>query len=529
MRQIDSFKRDNSTACVRPAGFGWRLKGLRLLSAALLALNGAPAGADSGNWGAGMLWGVIALLLLLQTLLIVGLQRSRLNNKRARQALGRNQVELEQRIEERTESLHRANEQLQDEVSHHQATEILLRETQDYLHSIINAMPSVLIGVTPDGKVTHWNAAAELSTGISSEDALGHPLNHLYPELPVSMDTITRTIESGVPYINENIQDGQGSEARYSDLSIYPLIAVQAIGAVIRMDDITMRVRIENMMIQNEKMMSLGELAAGMAHEINNPLSTVLHGVQNIQRRTSPELAQNLKIAAQLDINLEQLHRYLEQRDIFHFLDDIREAGERSMHIVQNMLEFSRGNSRSHDQFDLVRIVKHSLELSDNTLNLHAERDSQQKPPKVQTEFSQPQLAVIGSAAEIQQVILNLLRNAVQAFHSEEATTEQPTILLRTAIDRGSAMLQIEDNGPGMKEDVRRHIFEPFFTTKDVGQGTGLGLSVSYFIVTEHHSGTIEVDSSPGQGTRFTIRLPLANPNDAQPHQTASPGLEPKP
>lgn len=478
-----------------------------LTGSSFLALPGVVHAQEAAAWPTALLWSVIALLLLLQSLLIIGLQRSRLNNKRARNALRRNQAELEARIDERTESLNQTNQQLQDEVAQHQVTEILLRETQDYLHSIINAMPSVLIGVTPEGIVTHWNTAAERITGFSSEQALGQPLTDVYPDLPVSMETVNRTIQSGVPYVNENIQEGQGSNAHYSDLSIYPLIAVQAIGAVIRLDDITMRVRIENMMIQNEKMMSLGELAAGMAHEINNPLSTVLHGVQNIQRRTSLELPQNQKVARELGVELGQLHKYLAQRRVFHFLDDIREAGERSMHIVSNMLEFSRGNSRSHDHFDLVRIVRHTLELGDNTLSQQTSQGSQR--PQVLTELADDIPPVMGSAAEIQQVILNLLRNAVQAFQASESPSP-PVIRLRAFLDRGSAVLQIEDNGPGMSEEVRRHIFEPFFTTKDVGQGTGLGLSVSYFIITEHHSGTIEVDSMPGEGSCFTIRLPLA-------------------
>ncbi|UZJ45293.1 ATP-binding protein [Marinimicrobium sp. C6131] len=491
-----------------------RLKhGFRLLWLGLwLVWSPAVWAQEESAWPAALLWGVIVLLLVFQTLLIIGLQRSRLNNKRARNALRQNKVELEARIAERTESLNQTNQQLQDEVAHHQATEILLRETQDYLHSIINAMPSVLIGVTPDGTVTHWNSAAELATGLSPEQALGRPLAEVYPALPISMETITRTIESGVPFVNENIQEGQGSNARYTDLSIYPLIAVQAIGAVIRLDDITMRVRIENMMIQNEKMMSLGELAAGMAHEINNPLSTVLHGVQNIQRRTSLKLEQNHKVARELGLDLAQLHQYLTKRRVFHFLEDIREAGERSMHIVSNMLEFSRGNNRAHEQFDLGRIIQHTLELSDNTLNLQSSQGHRR--PEIITELAPDLPPVVGSAAEIQQVILNLLRNAVQALQSDErdeTPDTAPVIHLRAYLERGAAVLQIEDNGPGMSEEVRRHIFEPFFTTKEVGQGTGLGLSVSYFIITEHHSGTIEVDSMPGEGTCFTIRLPLAD------------------
>ncbi|MDQ2078016.1 nitrogen regulation protein NR(II) [Marinimicrobium sp. ABcell2] len=474
-----------------------------------LCLPASAWGAEpSGSLGISLLVAIL-LLLLLQTLLIVGLLLSRRHNKRAQISLKDTQKELERRIAERTDSLHQMNNQLHDEIAHHQATEILLRETQDYLHSIINSMPSVLIGVTTEGHITHWNSAAELATGLTADEALGQHISAAYPALPVKMDIIARTIDTGVPYVNENIQDGQGSEARYTDLSIYPLIAVQAIGAVIRVDDITMRVRIENMMIQNEKMMSLGELAAGMAHEINNPLSAILHGVQNITRRTSPEFRQNQKVAEKLGISLMQVHAYLQERHIFKFLDHIREAGERSTHIVSNMLEFSHSNNRHRDSFDLVRVIQHSLDLCHNTLDIHTSMGLEK--PEIVSDLQPNIPPILGSAAELQQVILNLLRNAIQAFVSEDyGPPLDPKITLRAYSHKNTAVLEVEDNGPGMKEEVRRHIFEPFFTTKEVGKGTGLGLSVSYFIVTEHHSGTIEVDSVPGKGTRFIIRLPFA-------------------
>ncbi len=482
---------------------------------ALLATPPLWAQEDGGDsfWLSHPAWLVVGLLLLLQTLLIIGLQRSRLSNKRDRNNLKQTQKELVERLVERTESLHRSNDQLQDEVAHHQATEILLRETQDYLHSIINSMPSVLIGVTREGYITHWNTAAELVTGLEANKALGQHLNSAYPSLPIKVETIARIIDSGVPFVNENIQQGVGSEARYTDLSIYPLVAVQAIGAVIRVDAITMRVRIENMMIQNEKMMSLGELAAGMAHEINNPLSAILHGVQNIQRRTDPDFAQNQSLAAELGLDLNTLQKYLQARQINNFLEDIREAGERSSHIVSNMLEFSHSGKRARDSFDLVRVVEHSLELSRKTLEVFTE--SGRETPIIETDLEAGIPAIAGSGAEIQQVVLNLIRNAVQAFASEEyGAPLEPKISLRIHRQRNTATLEIEDNGPGMKEEVRRHIFEPFFTTKEVGQGTGLGLSVSYFIVTEHLGGTIEVDSVPGKGTRFTIRLPLSQASE---------------
>jgi len=116
--------------------------------------------------------------------------------------------------------------------------------------------------------------------------------------------------------------------------------------------------------------------------------------------------------------------------------------------------------------------------------------------------------------AKIQQVVLNILRNGAQAM--QEGGTRNPSFLIRMRIEKYREMfcLEIEDNGPGMDEAVRKRVFEPFFTTKPVGVGTGLGLSVSYFIVTENHKGDMSVESRPGSGTKFTICLPLKRGGD---------------
>jgi signal transduction histidine kinase len=114
---------------------------------------------------------------------------------------------------------------------------------------------------------------------------------------------------------------------------------------------------------------------------------------------------------------------------------------------------------------------------------------------------------------QIQQVILNLLTNAAQAISEQNGQEEEPKIILRTIRDNDMARVEIEDNGPGMLESIRKRVFEPFFTTKAVGVGTGLGLSVSYFIITEHHNGTMSVESEPGKGAKFTICLPLKGKN----------------
>jgi len=450
----------------------------------------------------------VSVLLIMQTLFMIGLQRSRVSHKRSKKDLKIAQHELQERIAERTNKLRAINNQLYEEIAKHEITEELLRETQGYLHSIINSMPSVLIGITRQGFVTHWNRAAEQATELSTADAMGGHIQQLFPELSLDNKDIVAAIDHGVPQIRENIQQGRGNNARYSDIAIYPLISSDVVGAVIRVDDVTMRVRIENMMIQNEKMMSLGELAAGMAHEINNPLSAIVHGVQNITRRCTPGLPQNDKVATELGVDFNLVHQYLERREIFSFIDAIRDAGERSAKIVTNMLEFSRNSSREHGLINIIDLIEHSLNLAENTFELKLPDGIEQ--PKIIREFETDIPIIPGSAAELQQVILNLLRNASQSFGSEDyGPPLHPAITLRLRTNNEYLIFDIEDNGPGMPESVMRHVFEPFFTTKDVGQGTGLGLSVSYFIITEHHDGTIEVDSTPGKGTLFRIRLPL--------------------
>ncbi|MDO6571812.1 two-component system sensor histidine kinase NtrB [Gilvimarinus sp. 1_MG-2023] len=456
------------------------------------------------------LWFIIILLLALQTALIVGLQRSRLKITRARQALCASRDALEEQVKARTESLHNTNDQLYQEIGRHEATELLLRETQEYLHSIINSMPSIIIGVSHRGFITHWNAAAEKRCDIPAEQALRQHILDVYPTLPIQSATIAETINAGTPYITENFQELYSGDTRFCDLTIYPLIAAQSIGAVIRIDDVTMRVRVENMMIQNEKMLSLGELAAGMAHEINNPLSTILHGVQNIYRRTSPELPANQVAAHSLGLELDALQQYFADRKVSQFLEDIREAGERSADIVTNMLDFSRHSNQRPQPYDLGHVISHGISL------LKAEPSPL---PDLVVDIDQSVPDLIGCAAEIQQVLLNLVRNAAQALGPN--LDNQAKIFIQLQQKDDNAILTVKDNGPGMPEEVTRHIFEPFFTTKEIGLGTGLGLSVSYFIITEHHGGSISVNSTLGEGTEFVITLPLSKPATESTHNSA--------
>jgi signal transduction histidine kinase len=219
----------------------------------------------------------------------------------------------------------------------------------------------------------------------------------------------------------------------------------------------------------------------------------------------APDMPQNRAAADAIGIDLDRLHRYLEQRQILRFLEGIREAGARAAKIVADMLSFSR---RSESHFGLVEVeemLETVLRLAASDYDLKKKYDF--KRIAIHRDYDPALRLVYCDKTEIEQVILNLLKNAAQAM--AEAGIPTPVITLRTHREALYALIEVIDNGPGMDEKTLKRVFEPFFTTKEVGAGTGLGLSVSYFIVTEQHNGRLSVMSKPGQGARFSIRLPL--------------------
>jgi signal transduction histidine kinase len=307
-------------------------------------------------------------------------------------------------------------------------------------------------------------------------------------------------IENRVPMM----ADG---EIRYQDVTVYPLISNGVEGAVIRVDDVTERVQIEEMMIQSEKMLSVGGLAAGMAHEINNPLGAILQASQNIVRRVSPEFPVNLQVAESCGTNLDAVRRYLEQREVLSFLEDIRESGLRAAQIVENMLAFSRKPEAGGSSTDLAELLDRTLVLAGSDYDLKKRYDFRQI--EIVRDYAPDTPPVICQAGKMQQVFFNILRNGAEAMRETRDGGRVPKLVLRVFPEGRMVRVEIEDNGPGMDEAIRKRIFEPFFTTKPPGSGTGLGLSVSYFIVTQDHKGSLAVVSQPGEGSRFIIELPV--------------------
>jgi|GEM_PF-1619546 len=387
-------------------------------------------------------------------------------------------------------------------------SEAELRYLRNFLENIIDSMPSVMIGVDKNTKITQWNKKAQQVTGISKDAALGQAFQTACPLLSQKMDLIKNAISR--QRVCSNLRHTRKEQDRiiYEDIIVYPLIGKGLEGAVIRIDDVTERMRMEEMMIQSEKMLSVGGLAAGMAHEINNPLAGMMQSANVMKSRLeSIDMPANLKVAEELGITIDDLKSFMEKRGIFKMLDAIHGSGIRAAEIVSSMLSFARKSDAAMSSHYPDQLMDNILELAATDYDLKKQYDF--KSIKIIKQYADQLPLLPCEGAKIQQVLLNILRNGAQAMQT--AKTEFPQFIIRIYNTKEPEMvcMEIEDNGPGMDEATRSKVFDPFFTTKPVGIGTGLGLSVSYFIITENHKGTMDVFSQTGKGAKFIIRLPV--------------------
>lgn len=394
------------------------------------------------------------------------------------------------------------------DISVRKHSEMELRHLRSYLANIIDSMPSIMIGVDKNGTVTQWNTEATRVVGIDNDVAIGQPLSHVFPRLAPEMHRIQEAIATRHELIDAKRAYHLDDKVCYEDVTIYPLIANGVEGAVIRVDDVTEQVQLEELMIQSEKMLSVGGLAAGMAHEINNPLAGMMQTANvMINRLTLEDVPANQQAAENIGTSMEKIHEFMEQRGILRMLDAINTSGIRVAGIVDNMLSFARKSDANTTSHNINELLDKSVELSATDYDLKKQYDF--KSISIVKDYADDLPLLPCEGVKIQQVFLNLFRNGAEAMH--DASVVEPTFTLRSYYEQDRVCVVIEDNGPGMDEQTRRRLFEPFFTTKPVGEGTGLGLSVSYFIITENHGGEMTVESELGNGTRFYIYLPSEN------------------
>lgn len=260
--------------------------------------------------------------------------------------------------------------------------------------------------------------------------------------------------------------------------------------------------RTQAQLVQAEKMASLGRLVAGVAHELNNPISFVLgnaHAMQRYGRHLGEYL--NAVHAEAASPAVQALRKRLRidaiVADLPSLIEGLMEGAERSAAIVDGLKRFSATDRGGAERFDLADAVRRSAHWVEKAAPAH-----------VQLLLDAPDAPVMlcGAAGRIQQVLINLVQNAVDATAHHPA----PRVSVRLTEADGWAIVTVADNGPGLSPEVQQQLFEPFFTTKPVGEGTGLGLSISFGIV-EQHGGQLRADNAPEGGARFTLRLPLAN------------------
>jgi len=379
-----------------------------------------------------------------------------------------------------------------------------LENTKDYLDSIVNSMPSMIIGVNEQGIVSQWNWQAEKITNTPTEKACGQFIEDLLP-LTGMRQQINETITRKHPQSRTKFTTNFGFGDVLVDITVYPLIKNDIKDAIIRVDDVTARVKMEEVAVQSDKMLSVGGLAAGIAHEINTPLGSIMQNAQILCSRFSTSSEKNRVTAEECGTDIVKINEYMIKRGFIQLLDGIRDSGSRTSKIVKSMLAFSH-ESNTMSQVYIKDLANEAITLARSDYDL--KKSYRIKDFDIQVECDDELTQLNCERIKIEQVLLNLIKNAAQAMTCKPADYN-PQITIRIRKDELYAYIEVEDNGPGLDEDVRKRLFEPFFTTKIIGQGTGLGLSLAYFIISENHKGNILVESELNKGTKFTLQLPF--------------------
>ncbi len=400
---------------------------------------------------------------------------------------------------------------LKKELAERKKAEQALQESEYRLSAHLLNTPVGAISWDMEFKVVEWNPAAVKIFEYIKAEAIGkHAAQLILPDdvIPV-VDEIFNSLLSesgGERSVNENVTksgkrilcDWYNTVIKNNEGSI--------IGVASLVNDITETRKTQEMMIQTEKMMSVGGLAAGMAHEINNPLAGMIQNAQVIHNRLTQDLPANTDAADKYNISMDAIQKYMEERGILGQLNNIGAAGQRAARIIRNMLSFSKKSSSQRTRVNLPELIETTIELAQSDYNLKKQHDF--KNIRIIREFSSDLPQVLCEESKIQQVLFNLIKNASESMGEDDAAREAQ-LVIRLKNEFSQVSIEVEDNGPGMDEETRKRIFEPFFTTKSVDKGTGLGLSVSYFIVVDDHGGEMFVESQPGDGARFIVKLPL--------------------
>ncbi len=347
-----------------------------------------------------------------------------------------------------------------------------IERLKDFSENIVESLKVGVLAVDLDGRVESWNTQMEELIGVSRAGAVGCKIEDVLPA-DLSAEINARSGEQRVSGLYKfHVRNFAGREM-VVNVSIAPLVGKggERIGRLILVDDISQRIRMEEQLVQSEKLTSLGLLAAGVAHEVNTPLAVISNYIQMLAKQLpAGDPRQNL-------------------------IEKIVKQTFRASEIVNNLLNFSRTGAAEFQEIDLNHVIEETLSLVAHpfrTAHVQVVQSLERDLP-----------TVLGSGNRLQQVFLNLLMNARDSMPSGGM------IEVRSSASNSHVEVEVTDTGVGIAREHLSRIFDPFFTTKATGRGTGLGLSVSYGIIKEH-AGKIEVHSTPGKGTSFRLEFPAA-------------------
>lgn len=360
-----------------------------------------------------------------------------------------------------------------------------IRDLQILLKNIVNSMPSILIGVDGNCNVTQWNNNAEINTGIREEDAYGKFITEVYPPIVDEMGKIDESIQTRQIRRKLNKRTENVVGIQHQNITIYPLEADKAGGAVIRIDDVSKEYELEEQLNQSRKMDAIGQLAGGVAHDFNNMLSGIIGASELLQIRLKED-----------ELSMKYLRLVIDSAG--------RAAG-----LTQKLLEFSRKKHPESLVIELHDILRDTVSLLENTLD---------KNIKISLDFEAESSKILGDPTQLQNIFINLVINASHSMpEGGKISLLTSNIYLDDVFCRESTFaisaghyieVEVLDAGYGISDENLKKIFEPFFTTKNQGAGTGLGLS-SVLGTVQNHNGAISVYSEIETGTSFRIFLPL--------------------
>ena len=374
-------------------------------------------------------------------------------------------------------------------------TENLIRTEQDKqsvlkeLEAIINSMPSMLIGVDIKSNVTLWNNKAAEYFGISRKEAIGRPVSEVTNDFTNVLPSIQKNIDSQTFYSHTFEISNNDSSTNYYDVTFYPLQAGMQ-SAVIRIDDISERVMMEESLMQRQKMESLGTLAGGIAHDFNNMLSAIYGYAELTKAKLEPE-SPCIKLQSQLI-----------------------KATNRARDLVSQILLFSKQAEHKRKPVDPHLITKEVLKLLRPLIPATID---------IKQDISCSSGTILADPTQLHQIIMNLCTNAYHAMRKEGGTmsvslssvkfSDLEADLSRSDFSSSNYVkLEVSDTGCGMDQVTLAKIFDPFFTTKATGEGTGLGLSVVHGVV-KSYQGHIKIDSELDKGTTVQVFLPTLDFN----------------